>query len=108
MMSAGASRAKAASARPLRWRPHRLREELAQLLANNRFVEFEARLADYGLDPSSAFIKHFSYTSLFASFMYALEKRGWTGPGISWQVELPMTVQIADHVPGVQPTPATR
>jgi hypothetical protein len=80
----------------------RLRKELAQLLANNRFVDFEARLADYGFDPNSAFIRTYRYTSLFASFMYALEKRGWTGPGVPWQVRLPMTVQFTDQLAGAR------
>lgn len=76
----------------------RLRKELAQLLASNRFVEFEARMADYGFDPSSSFIRDYRYTSLFACFMYALEKRGWTGPGIPWEVKLPMIIQFTDDV----------
>jgi hypothetical protein len=69
------------------------REELARLLAGNRFNEFECKLRTLGFTENS-FIQKSGYTSLFAAFMYALEKRGWTGPGIAWKVTLPMRVGL--------------
>lgn len=75
----------------------RLRVDLASLLASNRFDEFEVRLGALGLDPTSKFIKKSGYDSLFAAFMYALEKRRWTGPGIAWKVTVPMSVSFVDR-----------
>jgi hypothetical protein len=72
----------------------RTREELARLLASNRFNEFECKLRTLGFTENS-FIQTSGYTSLFAAFMYALEKRGWTG--IAWKVSLPMTVGFDRH-----------
>lgn len=69
----------------------RTREELARLLARNRFNELQCKLRTLGF-PENSFIQKSGYTSLFAVLMYALEKRGWTGPGLAWKVRLPMTV----------------
>jgi hypothetical protein len=68
----------------------RYRKKLAKLLQQNKFGDFE--LMYYReQDPSGYFRKtKLSHAGLFASYMYALEKRGWTPGPLAWEVTIPM------------------
>jgi hypothetical protein len=74
----------------------RFRKELARDLIANDFDKFEAT---YGREVYHPFDKsmhktHLDNAAVFASFMYALEKRGWTPGGVSWSVTVPAQITL--------------
>jgi hypothetical protein len=66
------------------------RKRLALLLAFNDFSEFEKEYFTE-VQPIGKFrANHLDNAAVFASFMYALEKKGWTPGGLPWEVTVPM------------------
>src|SRR5262249_30067482 len=67
------------------------RSRLAELLKKNQFCEFEKAYWGEMCPSSSGPRTHLNTKAvLFASFMYALEQRGWTPGPLPWQVTIPM------------------
>jgi hypothetical protein len=73
------------------------RKRLAHLLALNDFTAFEA---EYGGELLPTGKTNLDSAAIFASFMYALEKKGWTPGPLAWEVSVPMR--------GTTTVPATR
>jgi hypothetical protein len=67
------------------------RNRLADLLKKNQFCEFEkAYWGEMCPGPSGPRTQLDSKAVLFASFMYALERRGWTRGPLPWHVTISM------------------
>ena len=77
----------------------RYRENLALLLRSDQYSQFN--LAYFGeVQPIRAYKStNLDYAGTFASFMYALERKGWTPGGLAWEVSVPMTVEFKDAQP---------
>ena len=77
----------------------RYRKELARLLAANQFDKFDAAFA-HEISPDGRQHKtKLDDAAVFASFMYALEKKGWTPGGLKWSVTVPMRLTLAFPAP---------
>lgn len=77
----------------------RYRKELARLLAANQFDKFDDAFAhEISLDGRQHKTK-LDDAAVFASFMYALEKKGWTPGGLKWSVTVPMHLTLAFPAP---------
>ncbi len=74
----------------------RYRKQLARYLIANEFDKFEEAYSRETMHPfDKAMHKtHLDNAAVFASFMYALEKRGWTPGGLSWSVVVPADVTL--------------
>ena len=67
------------------------RKKLAKLLADGRYPDFwEA----YGRETIGLGYTGLDSAAIFASFMYALEKAGWTPGPLPWEVTVPLTGTI--------------
>jgi hypothetical protein len=67
------------------------RKKLAKLLADRRYPDFwEA----YGRETIGLGTTGLDSAAIFASFMYALEKAGWTPGPLPWEVTVPLTGTI--------------
>jgi len=73
------------------------RKRLAKLLQENKFEEFEQAYDDMVSVNPFGKPKRLDNAAVFASFMYALEKRGWTPGPLSWHVAVPMYGTISWH-----------
>ena len=77
----------------------RYRQKLARLLLANDFDKFdEAYEAEihYPIDVSTH-KTHLDNAAVFASFMFALEKKKWTPGGLPWDVTVPAEVTLVFH-----------
>jgi hypothetical protein len=75
------------------------RKEMALLLKLNKFDEFESRVGVKLIvnhDKKWGDKGYLDEAAVFACFMYALEKRGWTPGSLPWNVTIPMTVSYID------------
>ncbi len=72
----------------------RYRKKLSRFLQANKFEQFEKTYLPETLPYDKWHRTKFDNASLFASFMYALEKKGWTPGPLSWQVTVPMKITI--------------
>jgi len=68
----------------------RYRKHLADLLRRNEFRKFEEAYRTEVQPVGSWHKTHLDNAALFASFMYALENRGWTPGGLPWRVTIRM------------------
>lgn len=66
------------------------RKSLAKMLKEGKFAEFEKAYAEQAITNS----KKISRAGVFASFMYALEKAGYTPGSLEWSTELNMSGTI--------------
>jgi hypothetical protein len=67
------------------------RKKLAKLLIDGHYQDFwEA----YGRETIGLGTTGLDSAAIFASFMYAVEKKGWTPGALAWDVTLPMTGTI--------------
>jgi hypothetical protein len=76
----------------------RFREYLARLLQNNDFDAFESAWHDEVVPFRTSKTK-LDNAALFACFMYAIEKRGFTPAPLAWEVTVPMygTLTVPGH-----------
>jgi hypothetical protein len=78
----------------------RYRKELAEFLLANDFENFEElyeREAHHPFDKKMHKTK-LDLASVFASYMYALEKKGWTPGSLAWNVTVPTEVVLSAAV----------
>ncbi len=77
----------------------RYRENLATLLRSNQYDRFNYEYLGEA-QPISAFKRtNLDLAGTFASFMYALERKGWTPGGLAWDVTVPMLIEFKDVQP---------
>jgi hypothetical protein len=67
------------------------RKKLAKLLADGRYPDF---WETYGRETIGLGSTGLDSAAIFASFMYALEKAGWTPGPLPWEVTVPLTGTI--------------
>lgn len=72
----------------------RYRKNLAALLIANRFSDFWNAYQDEMLPIDSWHKTKLDNAAIFASYMYALEKKGWTPGPLSWDVTVPMDILV--------------
>ena len=74
----------------------RYRENLATLLRSDQYERFN--VAYFGEAHPIQRLRHIrlDLAATFASFMYALERKGWTPGGLAWEVTVPMSVEFGD------------
>jgi hypothetical protein len=65
------------------------RQKLAYLLSINDFTRFEDAYDNEAM-PWGSPKTHLDGAAVFASFMYALERKGWTPGPLPWNVSVPM------------------
>lgn len=76
------------------------RKHLAQLLKDKKFQEFEESYVREAFDMEGRKTS-LDKAGVFASYMYALEKAGYTEGGVDWSVTLPITGTVTfDKPPG--------
>ena len=81
------------------------RKELARYLSANDFESFHSvydREAHHPFD-MKMHKTHLDSAAVFASFMYALEQKGWTPGGLKWDVTVPTEINLVlkpAHHPG--------
>lgn len=69
------------------------RVRLAELLLNNKFDEFEQAFTNEA-SPIGNHSTKLDNAAVFAAFMYALERKGWTPGSLSWKVTVPADVEL--------------
>jgi hypothetical protein len=72
----------------------RYRKNLAALLIANKFREFWDAYQDEIVPIDSWHKTKLDSAAVFASYMYALEKKGWTPGPLAWDVTVPMEISI--------------
>jgi len=72
----------------------RYRKKLAVLLIAEKFDEFEQAFYPEANPFSDTHQTKLDDAAVFASFMYALEKKGWTPGALSWQVTVPTEIML--------------
>jgi hypothetical protein len=75
------------------------RQKLARLLLANEFDKFDEAYegeVHYPIDISTH-KTHLDNAAVFASFMFALEKKKWTPGGLAWDVTVPAEVTLVFH-----------
>jgi hypothetical protein len=81
------------------------RKKLAALLRADRFDDFEKAFGvETGLVDGHRTTK-LDDAAVFASFMYALEKKGWTPGGLAWKVTVPVDITLHFAAPPQQKKP---
>jgi hypothetical protein len=80
------------------------RKKLARLLIADDFENFEH--AYWGEVIGWHHRTHLDNAALFASFMYALEKKKWTPGGLDWSVTVPTEISLSLKQPQHNATPA--
>jgi hypothetical protein len=81
----------------------RYRKKLAALLIAGKFAEFEDGFFGEAIPFSQTRRTKLDDATVFASFMYALEKKRWTPGGLSWQVTVPAEISLHFAAAGKKP-----
>ena len=71
----------------------RYRQRLAALLLANDYDKFESAFESEAI-PFGKHATKLDDAAVFASFMYALEKKGWTPGGLDWHVTVPASIGL--------------